>query len=191
MATFEAVRDKSIVGSPMLHLSSMAVLLFIFWLLLSGSLQPKFLAYGGCTAAIAAWVTYPLLLIPGEDGTRKYFVFGVNPVKLALYNAWLMGQLILSNLDVLRATVRPEIEIDPSVVRFRYRADNPMAKVVLANSITLTPGTVTMNVTEDGLYEVHALTEGAAAGLKDGAMQAKAAWLFGEAYEFELVEGAD
>ncbi|MBR1552639.1 MAG: Na+/H+ antiporter subunit E [Schwartzia sp.] len=185
----DSVRDKRIVGSPAVHLLSMAVVLFGFWMLLSGNTQTKFLVYGVLTAVIAAWVTYPVLLVPNASDTKKYFVFGVNPVKLVLYLVWLFWQLILANIDVIRATVRPEIEIDPSVVRFRYQTDNPMAKVVLANSITLTPGTVTMNMTEDGLYEVHALTAGAAEGLRGGDMQKKVAWLFGESYDFKLLEG--
>ncbi len=189
MDNYENVRDKRIVGSPAVHLLSMMVLLFGFWMLLSGNTQPKFLTYGVLTSIIAAWVSYPLLLISNVDGTRRYFVFGVNPVKLLAYFVWLLWQLVLANVDVIRATVRPEIEIDPCVVTFHYQTDNPMAKVVLANSITLTPGTVTMNVTEDGLYEVHALTVGAAEGLRSGDMQRKVAWLFGEVCDFELLEG--
>ena len=186
------MRDKRIVGSQVLHLVSMAVLLFCFWLLLSGTLQMKFLIYGILTAIVAAWVTYPLLLVPNADGSRLYFVFGVNPVKLIWYFLWLLWQLILANMDVIKSTVRPEIRINPRVVRFRFRADNPMAAVALANSITLTPGTVTMNVEENGLFEVHALTDGAAEGVMDGAgMPKQAAWLFGVPYEFELLEEAD
>ena len=132
-------------------------------------------------------ITYPLLLIPNETGTRKYFLLGVNPLKLVFYLFWLFWQLVLANLDVLRATVRPEIEIDPRVVRFRYQADHPMAKVCLANSITLTPGTVTIDVAEDGVFTVHALTAGSASGLKEGGMQKKAAWLFETPYTFEII----
>lgn len=191
MTTLESVRDKRVVGAPTVHLVSMTVLMFGFWMLLSGNTQPKFLTYGALTSIIATWVSYPLLLVPNEDDTKRYFVFGVNPAKLVAYIVWLLWQLVLANVDVIRATVRPEIEIDPCVVRFRYQTDNPMAKVVLANSITLTPGTVTMNVTQDGLYEVHALTVGAAEGLRGGDMQKKVAWLFGEAYDFELLKGKD
>ena len=187
----DSVRDKRVVGSPAVHLLAMAVLMFGFWMLLSGNTEPKFLTYGVLTSIIAAWVSYPLLLVPNVDDTKRYFVFEVNPVKLLAYFVWLLWQLILANVDVIRATVRPEIEIDPCVVKFRYQTDNPMAKVVLANSITLTPGTVTMNMTEDGLYEVHALTVGAAEGLRGGDMQKMVAWLFGETYEFELMEGKD
>ncbi|MBQ8699442.1 MAG: Na+/H+ antiporter subunit E [Schwartzia sp.] len=189
MTTLESVRDKRVVGAPTVHLVSMTVLMFGFWMLLSGNTQPKFLTYGVLTSIIATWVSYPLLLVPNEDDTKRYFVFGVNPAKLVAYIVWLLWQLVLANVDVIRATVRPEIEIDPCVVRFRYQTDNPMAKVVLANSITLTPGTVTMNVTQDGLYEVHALTVGAAEGLRGGDMQKKVAWLFDEAYDFELLKG--
>ncbi len=191
MSGFAAIRDKRIAGSPIVHISSMIVVLFIFWMLLSGSTQPKFLIYGVLTSIIAAWVSYPLLLISNSDETKLYFAFGVNPVKLAAYAVWLAWQLVTANLDVIRATVRPEIEIDPCVVRFHYQTDNPMAKVVLANSITLTPGTVTMNVEEDGLYEVHALTIGAAEGLRNGDMQKKVAWLFGEECDFKMLEGKD
>jgi multicomponent Na+:H+ antiporter subunit E len=180
------LRDKSIVGSPLVHLVFMAVLLFAFWMLLSGNTEVKFVTYGILTSLIATWVCYPLLLVKNADGSRKYFIFGINPFKLIAYFFWLMWQLILANVDVLKATVTPELKINPCVVRFRYTADNPMAKVILANSITLTPGTVTMNVTDDGMFEVHALTDGAAAGLEDpSGMPGKIAWLLGQDFTFE------
>ena len=191
MANLDIVRDKRIAGSPAMHLLSMAVLLFVFWMLLSGNTQPKFLTYGVLTAVIASWASYPLLLVPNGDDTKRYFVFGIHPLKFVAYIVWLLWQLILANIDVIRATVRPEVEIDPCVVRFRYQTDNPMARVVLANSITLTPGTVTMNVTDDGVYEVHALTVGAADGLRSGDMQRKVAWLYGEPCTFTMLEGKD
>ena len=71
MASFENIRDKRVVGSSAVHLLSMAVLLFIFWMLLSGNTQPKFLTYGVLTAIVATWVTYPLLLVPNADDTKR------------------------------------------------------------------------------------------------------------------------
>ena len=164
----------------------MTAVLFCLWLLLSGTFQTKFLIYGILTAVISAWVSYPLLLLPNADATTKYFVFGVNPVKLVIYFFWLMWQLVLANVDVLKATVRSEIEINPRIVRFRYKTDNPMAMVILANSITLTPGTVTIDLTDEGVFYIHALTDGAAEGL-NGGMQKMVAWLFGEQYDFEML----
>lgn len=63
-----------------------------------------------------------------------------------------------------------------------------MAYVMLANSITLTPGTVTINVTDEDLFEIHALTDGAAAGVLDGSMQKKVAELYGGKFYFAVAE---
>ena len=169
------LNNKNIVGSSLVHKLAMFVVLFGFWMVLSGRTETKFIVYGLITALVTTWVTYPLLLVPNKDGSKQYFVFGVSIPKFIMYFFWLMWQLVLANIDVLLATTAQELDIDPKVVRFYFRADNPMASVVLANSITLTPGTVTINVTDDGLYEIHALTRGAAAGVLDGSMQKKVA----------------
>ena len=185
------LNNNNIVGSSLVHKLSMFVVLFGFWIVLSGRTETKFIVYGLLTAAVTTWVTYPLLLVPNKEGSKKYFVFGVSIPKFIMYFFWLMWQLVLANIDVLLATTAQELDIDPKVVRFYFRADNPMASVVLANSITLTPGTVTINVTDDGLYEIHALTRGAAAGVLDGSMQKKVAALYGEKFDFAVAEGEE
>mgnify|MGYP002727251154 CR=1 FL=1 len=185
------LNDKEIVGSPMVHMTCLALVLFAFWMVLSGRTETKFVVYGILTAVVTTWVTYPLLLVPNKDGSKKYYVFGFSIPKMIMYFFWLMWQLVLANIDVLLATTGQELNIDPKVVRFRFRADNPMASVILANSITLTPGTVTMNVTDDGVYEIHALTVGAAAGVLDGGMQKKVADLYGEKFDFAVVESEE
>ncbi|WP_293813482.1 Na+/H+ antiporter subunit E [uncultured Phascolarctobacterium sp.] len=185
------LNDKKIVGSPMVHMTGLALVLFAFWMVLSGRTETKFVVYGILTAVVTTWVTYPLLLVPNKDGSKKYYVFGFSIPKMIMYFFWLMCQLVLANIDVLLATTGQELNIDPKVVRFRFRADNPMASVILANSITLTPGTVTMNVTDDGVYEIHALTVGAAAGVLDGGMQKKVADLYGEKFDFAVVESEE
>ena len=185
------LNNNNIVGSTLVHKLAMFVVLFGFWMVLSGRTETKFIVYGLITALVTTWVTYPLLLVPNKDGSKRYFVFGVSIPKFIMYFFWLMWQLVLANIDVLLATTAQELDIDPKVVRFYFRADNPMASVVLANSITLTPGTVTINVTDDGLYEIHALTRGAAAGVLDGSMQKKVADLYGEKFDFAVVEGEE
>lgn len=185
------LNDKKIVGSPMVHMTCLALVLFAFWMILSGRTETKFVVYGILTAVVTTWVTYPLLLVPNKDGSKKYYVFGFSIPKMIMYFFWLMWQLVLANIDVLLATTGQELNIDPKIVRFRFMADNPMASVILANSITLTPGTVTMNVTDDGVYEIHALTVGAAAGVLDGGMQKKVADLYGEKFDFAVVESEE
>ena len=185
------LNNNNIVGSSLVHKLSMFVVLFGFWMVLSGRTETKFVVYGILTAVVTTWVTYPLLLVPNKDGSKKYYVFGFSIPKMIMYFFWLMWQLVLANIDVLLATTGQELNIDPKVVRFRFKADNPMASVILANSITLTPGTVTMNVTDDGVYEIHALTVGAAAGVLDGGMQKKVADLYGEKFDFAVAEGEE
>ncbi len=188
MAKQGILNDEKIVGSPIVHLTGMIIVLFAFWMVMSGRTETKFIVYGVLTAAVVSWITYPLLLVPNKDNSKRYFVFGVSVPKFIGYFFWLMWQLVLANVDVLLATTSQEMAIDPKIVRFYFRADNPMATVVLANSITLTPGTVTVNVTDDGLYEIHALTPGAASGVLDGSMQKKVAELYGEKFDFAVVE---
>lgn len=188
----EKVSKKGeIVGSPSIHMLGMFIVLFAFWTILSGRTETKFFIYGVITAAVTTKITYPLMLVPNKDGSKRYFVFGVNIFRFIAYFIWLMWQLWLANVDVLLATTGLHLDIDPKVIRFYFRVDNPMAAVLLANSITLTPGTVTMNVTEDGLFEIHALTKGAAEGCLTGAMQKKIAALYGEKFDFAVAESEE
>lgn len=182
------LKDETIVGSPKKHLVVLTIVLFAFWILLSGKMDIKFLIYGLLTAVISAWICVPLLLMPNADGTKKYFIFDVPLGKYAMYWLWLLNEVRKANIDVVKAVVRSEMEINPQLSKFRIKFDNPMAYTTLANSITLTPGTVTLNVTEDGLFEVHALNDGFAAGLLEGGMQEKIAELFGEPFIYEVIE---
>ena len=188
MKTKDMLKDETVVGSPMKHLLVLAGVLFAFWFLLSGKIDLKFLTYGVLTALISAWICVPLLILPNADGTKKYFIFDVPLGKYALYWLWLLNEVIKANIDVVKATVKSEMVINPRVIRFRIKMDNPMAHTTLANSITLTPGTVTLNVTDDGLYEIHALTDGAAEGLLERGMQKRVADLFGEPFDYAVVE---
>ena len=188
MKTRDLLNDETIVGSPKKHLTVLAVVLFAFWILLSGKMDLKFLTYGALTAVVSAYICVPLLLMPNADGTKKYFIFDVNLGKYFMYWLWLLNEVRKANIDVVKAVVRSEMDIEPMVARFRIKFDNPMAHTTLANSITLTPGTVTLNVTDDGLYEVHALNQGFADGLLEGGMQEKIAELFGEPFIYEVVE---
>ncbi len=163
------------------------MMLIIFWFLLSGRFELKFILYGIAAAVICSFVCMPLLLIQSEDGKKEYFVFDVSILKMIGYSVWIFGQLIVSNFSLVKAVASPVLKINPKVVRFRVSMENPMALTVLANSITLTPGTVTMNVTKDGVYEVHALTDAAAAGIAEGGMQRRVARMFGQDESFFML----
>lgn len=184
----ESLNDIPIVGSPVVHNVCLFILLYAFWMALVGTLSTKFIIYGLLTAGVTVWICYPLLLVPNRTGSKRYFVFSVPIFKFISYVFWLLWQLVLANIDVLKATTSQNLDIDPKVVRFYFRADNPMAYVLLANSITLTPGTITLNVDDEGLFEIHALTTGAVEGVLDGSFQKKVADLYGEKLDFAVVE---
>ena len=94
MAKQGILNDEKIVGSPIVHLTGMIIVLFAFWMVMSGRTETKFIVYGVLTAAVVSWITYPLLLVPNKDNSKRYFVFGVSVPKFIGYFFWLMWQLV-------------------------------------------------------------------------------------------------
>jgi multicomponent Na+:H+ antiporter subunit E len=94
------------------------------------------------------------------------------------YMGWLLGQVILANLHVFRVALSPHMNelLSPQMVEFDSTLEKELSKFILANSITLTPGTVTVRV-EGSRFLVHALTDSAAHGLP-GAMEKRIAKIF-------------
>lgn len=166
------------------HFFELALGLFAIWVLLSGQFEGKFLLIGLCSSLAIAYICYPLLNVENEKTGKTYFVFGVNYLKLFIYFFWLVKEIIKACLDVTRVILSPHMDYEPRIAYFSMPFENPMASVILAFSIILTPGTITVDVNDDGIFEVHALTKGMAEGLLEGTMQKKVAALFGEACEF-------
>lgn len=143
------------------------VLLAVFWVLNSGKLDPHhdwFLISLGVVSCLATtWL-----------GLRKgSFDRESNPVPILVhfltYLPWLMWQIVLSNIHVLARVWSPTVKIEPSVFTIPYDLKSPLAITTYANSITLTPGTATIDV-RDGEMLIHALTKETADDLKSGAM---------------------
>ncbi|MCU6763130.1 Multiple resistance and pH homeostasis protein E [uncultured Roseburia sp.] len=179
--------DKDVVGNPVCHYARFSIYLFIFWLLISGSLHLKFLIIGIIASLTVAWVCTPLFMIRNQSQTKKYFALAVPLPGLAVYLIWLLKELILSNIDVAKAVLKKSLPITPEVIRFQVKYDNPLAITLLANSITLTPGTLTLNVTADGIFEIHSLTPAASEGIKSGSMAKKVARLLREPDYFTVI----
>jgi multisubunit Na+/H+ antiporter MnhE subunit len=87
-----------------------------------------------------------------------------------------------TNLQVAYIVLNPKLPIDPGLLRFRTRLQSSVGHILLANSITLTPGTITVDLTE-GTYLVHALVPQAAGSLLEAKMQNKLEMIFGEPEE--------
>jgi len=149
---------------------SLFVFLLIFWLLLSGRFDVRhsndvFLtACGVGSCLFVTWLARRKFDILDDEG---------HPIQLGLraftYVPWLLGQIALSNWDVFKRVWNPALPIDPCVIRVPFDTKSDLGTVIYANSITLTPGTVTISVDKDKReLLVHCLTPGAGDDLREG-----------------------
>jgi multicomponent Na+:H+ antiporter subunit E len=141
---------------------------FAFWLALSGSLAPLPLTLGVVSSAAVAWANRDLEMVS--------LAVRVSPRFLA-YIPWLLKEIVVANLQVARLVLDPRLPIDPVIVRFETRLATDLGRTTFANSITLTPGTVTVDV-EEREFVVHALTPQTPAGF--AGMERRVAEAFGE-----------
>lgn len=164
------------------YLVYLSVTLFVLWLLWSGHytvdlaalfgghgeaghepVNVLLLSLGILSCAGVALLCHRMRIVDNETV----------PVHLALraarYLPWLAWQVVLANLEVIRRILRPTAADLPETVVVEGRQHTDVGRVTYANSITLTPGTVTIDVT-DATFTVHALTPAAADDLRAGAM---------------------
>lgn len=147
----------------MLQALSLGAVLYGLWLLLSGHYQPLLLGLGVASTIVVVLIARRMDLIDREG----------HPIHLSwrflLYIPWLGWEIVKANIDIARVIVRPRMAIGPTVLRLKATQKSELGHVIYANSITLTPGTVTIGL-EEGVLSVHALTREAAEGLKSGDM---------------------
>ena len=151
------------------------ILLMGTWVAFSGFFAPIHLSLGVISSAFVTWISADFLFPAREVPVSRRVGQGF---RLVTYLVWLLWQVVLSNLHLLRLTLGPGgmAEVKPSIVQFKTGLRTDFEKFLLANSITLTPGTVTMKILGDDFY-VHAISEAAAAGL-DGEMVRRIARIF-------------
>jgi multicomponent Na+:H+ antiporter subunit E len=121
--------------------------LLLFWVLLNGSLASDVLAVGGVASALIAiffrgnlaWFS-ELRLTPKALLTTVAYVF------------YYLKELIKSNVNVALIVLSPDLPVKPGIVTVRTRLKNPMGRMLLANSITLTPGTLTVDMEGEWLH---------------------------------------
>ena len=145
-----------------LHL---APFLAAFWLLLSGHYTALLLSLGVLSVLLVVWIIHRMEVVDGIE-IRAW------PTRRApVYAGWLAGQVVKSGLVVLRKVWSPRATPTPRpVVGWTpVRELSEVGTVVYANSITLTPGTLSLQVGDEGI-EVHALDESGLAELREGEM---------------------
>jgi multicomponent Na+:H+ antiporter subunit E len=152
------------------------LLMFGLWIVLSGKFEPILLVLGllssGLVTALCTRLFFP------EPRIGNFFLCGA---KLTLYVPWLLYQILLANIHVLYLVFHPRMMelIDPHIVFFRTKLAKDFSIVTMANSITLTPGTITVTADQDGRFRVHAIDRKSSEPLP-GEMQKKVSRVFGE-----------
>lgn len=150
-----------------LHGFLLTVFLFIFWILLTASLKPKEVALGIVVSLFCSWISFKLLEEEFKQISINFRQFG----RLIVYFFFLVKEIVKANIDVAERVLRPDLPISPMMVRFHFPLDKTLAKVTMANSITLTPGTLTVDIDEKGLFSVHCLAEAHAESLMEGKLK--------------------
>ena len=149
---------------------------FATWIILSGRFDFFHIGLGVIACCIVSSLSGTILISRRgfEQLPRQWLQF-------ILYIPWLLYQILLANLQVMYLVFHPRmIElIDPRIIRFKSRLKKPMSLFIFANSITLTPGTITVYVSITGEYAVHVINEQAGNSLP-GEMQERVARLMGE-----------
>ncbi len=173
MNTGEPARAKH---SPKLEQRLLAgVVLFGLWALLSGKPDAFHLGIGVLTVIGVLWMHARLPEIEAKEHGL------LRPLRFLFYIFWLLGEMLKSAMHVAKVIIRPgPSRPDPRLVAFESPQPSLVQGVVFANSITLTPGTLTVDF-QDGRYLVHALTAETAADVLSGNMAGRVARLSGPA----------
>lgn len=140
------------------------LLLIIAWVLWSGYLKPLLLGLGALSCLLTLWIVRRMGYFKGDMFAFHY------DWRLLGYWAWLGAEVVKSSLEVAGVILRPRLVVEPTVVDIDGQGLGPVDLAVLGNSITLTPGTLTLDVYENRL-RVHALTKAGAAALQSGEMK--------------------
>ena len=138
------------------------IVLFGLWLLLSGHYTPLLLTFGVGTCTLAVYVAVRMDIVDHESAPF-HLTWG-----LVSYLPWLAWEVLRSNVEVARIILHPRLPIDPSMVHFKGSQRSDFGRFIYANSITLTPGTITTGIVGSD-FEVHALN----ARLVDGSEESE------------------
>ncbi len=167
----------------MLRWTVQTLALLAVWFAFSGHTEIEFLVTGAVVAVAGTALTH--WLFAGDQELRfrhvpypfGWFVHGF--LRSVLYLPWLFWEIALSNLHVAYLVLHPRLPVEPGLVEFETSLRSETAQVLLAQSITLTPGTVTVDVS-DGRFMVHCLSAKSRQGMEEGSIQRKVAGIFAE-----------
>jgi len=152
----------------MLHHAILFAVLYAFWLLMSGHYTPFLMTVGAAACAAVVWFAHRMQVADREG----------HPLHLGwsalLYWPWLVKEILKSAIDVSKVILDPRLPASPTVVSFRPSQKTVVGLVTHANSITLTPGTLAIEVSREQ-FVVHGLTRAGAEAAVDSDMDRRVA----------------
>ncbi len=154
------------------NLLAMTILLLVLavaWVLWSGLYKPLVLGLGAFSCVLSVYMAHRMGFF------RHQGLFSLIP-RLPAYWWWLLREIIVSSLEVAKIVLSPSMPISPKMVQLEAQSHSQVGQVILGNSITLSPGTVTLDVHEGKLL-VHCLTRENALALRSGEAVRRAAQL--------------
>jgi multicomponent Na+:H+ antiporter subunit E len=147
-----------------------------FWYLMSGFFDITHTIMGVLSVGIVMGINYKLKTFSfyenETDVLKELRIFYV-----PYYFGWLLVQIVISGIEVARMLLSPSLPIQTSIVRFKVDFPNPHCKMILGNSITLTPGTLTVDINDDE-FIVHAISPASFEALASDKMPQKVLNLF-------------
>jgi len=121
-------------------------LLFLLWVALGGTARDELLV----AAVVSPLVS--LIFLPRVSHLGDLRLNPLSLIYIPIYLLVFLRELVKSTLDVARRVVSPSLPINPGIVKVKTRLKSPLGRIVLANSITLTPGTMTVETDGEDLY---------------------------------------
>ena len=155
------------------------IVMFAFWILLSGEFTFILITSGVVASLITAYLSHDIFVGKADLKTETGRVF-----KFIVYIPWLLWEIILANVEIAYLVLNPKPLVDPQIVRFKNDLKTDLGIVTLAHSITLTPGTVTVEANREE-FIIHAIWQKSAEGIIGGEMQRKVKKIEGEVMKIE------
>ncbi|MEP1229755.1 MAG: Na+/H+ antiporter subunit E [Litorimonas sp.] len=147
--------------------------LTVTWLSLSGYFKPMLLTLGVISIAFVVWLCKRMKIMDVETAPYE------TTPRVLRYFIWLFAQIVKANMQVVKAVLNPNLEISPTLVKVAMPQKTDIGRTMFANSITLTPGTVSVDMDGDGIL-VHALLAEMSDPSDFEDMGQRSAWSIGE-----------
>ena len=156
-----------------IHGIGLCLALAACWLLLSGYFQILLLGLGAASVGFCLWIAMRMDLIDHE-GVPIHITWAV-----LRYLPWLIREVVKANIDVAKRVIDPNLPISPCLFDAPVSQKTDLGQALYANSITLTPGTISVDL-DSNVIRVHALHQGSADGVLEGEMDARVSAVEGQ-----------